>query len=67
VFGDCDALMAAVMRLILDEDTLKDWEEGTALRMKEYDRIRGESNFQCSCVIWKHWTWYIGILLTWRE
>lgn len=40
------------MREILDEDTLKEWEEGRELRMKEYDRIRCESNFQCSCVIW---------------
>lgn len=50
VFGDCDKLMAAIMREILSEEELNEWEQGRELRMAEYDRIRGQS-FYCKCVI----------------
>ena len=40
VFGDCDALMRAVMRNILPEDELEEWEGAREDRMLDYDKQR---------------------------
>ncbi|XP_013397093.1 NAD-dependent protein deacetylase sirtuin-6 [Lingula anatina] len=40
VFGDCDHLMREVMRCILPQDALQEWEDGREDRMKEYNKQR---------------------------
>ena len=40
VYGDCDALMREIMKNVMAEDDLKEWEEGREARMEEYDKQR---------------------------
>ncbi|XP_013417902.1 NAD-dependent protein deacetylase Sirt6 [Lingula anatina] len=40
VFGDCDHLMREVMRCILPQDALQEWEDGREDRMEEYNKQR---------------------------
>ncbi|XP_076074766.1 NAD-dependent protein deacetylase-like [Mytilus galloprovincialis] len=40
VYGDCDRLMKLVMRFILGEDHIKEWEEGRDQRIALYDMTR---------------------------
>ncbi len=43
VFGDCDNLMREVMKCILSQDALQEWEAGREERMKSYDSQRADS------------------------
>ncbi|OWF48853.1 NAD-dependent protein deacetylase SRT1 [Mizuhopecten yessoensis] len=40
VFGDCDVFFREIMKHILDPEELKEWEDGRANRMKNYDKHR---------------------------
>ena len=40
VFGDCDTLMREVMRCLLSEGELREWEEGRKERLKQYNSLR---------------------------
>ena len=42
VFGDCDALMRELMGCLLTPGQLKEWEEATEERMRQYDTLRTE-------------------------
>lgn len=40
VFGDCDTLMKELMRCVLSESELREWEGGRDKRMKRYNSLR---------------------------
>ena len=40
VFGDCDTLMKELMRCVLSESELREWEGGRDKRMEHYDSLR---------------------------
>ena len=40
VFGDCDQVKREVMRCLLPERELREWEEGRKKRMKQYNSLR---------------------------
>lgn len=42
VYGDCDHMMREVMRCILPEDELQEWEDGRDDRMKKYTKLRSD-------------------------
>ena len=44
VFGDCDTLMRELMRCVLSESELREWESGREKRMKHYDSFRTTAN-----------------------
>ena len=44
VYGDCDHLMKEIMKHMLDEEELQEWEEGRTERMDEYTKQRRSPN-----------------------
>ena len=40
VFGDCDVLMREVMKSLLSQKALLQWEGERNARMKDYDKLR---------------------------
>ena len=40
VFGDCDKFMKEVMRGILGDEGLQEWEDGRESRLARYDEMR---------------------------
>ena len=43
IYGDCDALMREVMRHLLGEEEVQEWEEGREDRLEHYAKLRSES------------------------